>query len=63
MIMFDDKMKSEIIYILKNHSVIHAALFGSFARGEASEQSDIDLLVELPESKSLLDLVELKLDL
>lgn len=38
-------------------------VFGSFARGEQQRTSDIDLLVELPEGSSLLDLVSLKIDL
>jgi predicted nucleotidyltransferase len=33
------------------------------ARGEASEDSDVDLLVEFEGKKSLLDLIGLKLDL
>lgn len=36
---------------------------GSVVRGEATEDSDIDLLVEFEGRKSLLDLVGLKLDL
>lgn len=40
-----------------------AALFGSVARGEATEESDIDLLIEFEGRKSLLDLAGLKLEL
>lgn len=43
--------------------VIRASIFGSVARGESGPASDIDLLVELPKGKSLLDLVALKLQL
>jgi predicted nucleotidyltransferase len=32
---------------LRNRGVLHAALFGSVARGEAKPDSDIDILVEL----------------
>jgi predicted nucleotidyltransferase len=32
---------------LRAHGVIHAALFGSVARGEAGPKSDIDILIEL----------------
>ncbi|MCI0476419.1 MAG: nucleotidyltransferase family protein [Anaerolineales bacterium] len=46
--------------ILKQHDVKRAALFGSFARGEGTRHSDLDLLVEFKGSKSLLDLVALK---
>jgi predicted nucleotidyltransferase len=48
---------------LQKHDVIHAAIFGSFVRGEEKEDSDLDVLVELEEGKSLLDLVALKLEL
>ena len=40
-----------------------AALFGSIVRGEVTEESDIDLLVEFKGRKSLLDLAGLKIDL
>ena len=33
--------------------VSHAAVFGSLARGEASADSDIDVLVELDEDRSM----------
>ena len=38
-------------------------VFGSLARGEGGEDSDLDLLVTLREGRSLLDLVGLKQDL
>jgi uncharacterized protein len=38
-------------------------VFGSLARGEGREDSDLDLLVTLGEGRSLLDLVGLKQDL
>ena len=55
--------KSKIVKILRKHSVKRAGLFGSFARGEESEESDIDIVVEFEGRKSLLDLVSLKLEL
>lgn len=36
------------------------AVFGSVARGEATDDSDIDLLVEFEPGSSLLDLIELE---
>ena len=32
---------------LRQRGVLHAALFGSLARGEATPDSDIDLLIEI----------------
>lgn len=56
-------IKKKIIPILRRYGVKRAAVFGSLARGEAKKKSDIDILVDLPEDKSLLDLVGLKLEL
>ncbi len=57
------EIRDRIIDILRNHQVKRASLFGSVVRGEATEDSDIDLLVEFEGKKSLLDLIGLKLDL
>jgi len=53
----------KIVSILKRYDVKRASFFGSFARGEAREDSDIDILVELKEDKSLLDLIKLEMEL
>jgi predicted nucleotidyltransferase len=58
-----EKIRDEVINILKNHDVKRAAFFGSLARGEQTASSDIDILVEFKGKKSLLDLVELQLDI
>lgn len=52
-----------IIPILKKYDIIKASLFGSIVRGEATEESDIDVLVEFKKGRTLLDLVGLKLEL
>lgn len=39
--------RSEILNIAKRHGVISIRVFGSYARGEASEQSDIDFLIKV----------------
>jgi predicted nucleotidyltransferase len=49
--------------ILKQQGVKSAGLFGSFARGEATAKSDIDLLVDLGRGKTLFDLAGLKFTL
>lgn len=62
-IMAMEKLRRIIIPILKEHGVVKAGVFGSFARGEAKKGSDIDILVQFKGKKSLLDLVGLKLEL
>lgn len=49
--------------ILKKHGIIRASLFGSAARGEMNDNSDIDILVELPDSVHGYEYVSLKVDL
>lgn len=49
--------------ILQQNGIIRAAFFGSIVRGELTDESDIDILVEFEGHKSLLDLAGLKLDL
>jgi len=54
---------SRLADVCHNHAVTSVGVFGSMVRGEATEQSDIDLLVEFGERKSLLDLVKLEREL
>lgn len=57
-------IKKRVLPILKRHDVKRAAIFGSFARGEAKANSDVDLLIEYKsKDKSLFDLVDLKSEL
>ena len=58
-----EDIKCKIVPILKRYDVKRAALFGSFVRGEQREDSDIDILVEFKDGKSLLDLAGLKIEL
>jgi uncharacterized protein len=58
-----DEIKSIIIPILKKHNVVRSSLFGSFARGENNEYSDIDILIEFGGRKSLFDLIGLQNEL
>lgn len=43
--------KETIIEICKANDISYCALFGSYARGEAEENSDIDLLVRFSKPK------------
>ncbi len=55
--------REEILSIAAKHGARNVRIFGSVARGEAGENSDIDLLVELDQGRSLLDLAGLVVDL
>ncbi len=55
--------KEEVERIARQHGARNLRVFGSVARGEATEGSDLDLLVEMEPGRSLLDLVAIKQDL
>jgi putative addiction module component (TIGR02574 family) len=60
---FLQRYREEILEVASRHGAGNVRIFGSLARGEGSEASDLDLLVTLAEGRSLLDLVGLKQDL
>ncbi|MBM4273185.1 MAG: nucleotidyltransferase family protein [Deltaproteobacteria bacterium] len=55
--------RREILEIAAKHGAYNVRVFGSVARGEADEQSDVDVLVELEVGRSLMDLGGLLMDL
>jgi predicted nucleotidyltransferase len=55
--------REAIICLCAKHGARNVRVFGSVARGEADEQSDIDLLVDMEPGRSLLDLGGLLMDL
>ena len=58
-----EEIRQSILPLLRSRGVQRASLFGSFARGEAGPDSDLDILIEVGEDHSLLDIVGLRLDL
>ena len=46
--------KERIIEICRKNDISYCALFGSYARQEAQETSDVDLLIRFSKPKSLL---------
>jgi predicted nucleotidyltransferase len=61
--MATDQIVSQIKPILLKYGVTKSDLFGSYARGDFNDQSDIDLLVDVPDGTSLFDIIYLKNDL
>lgn len=62
------KNKNEKIFLkiaeeLKKHNPKKIAVFGSYARGEETSNSDIDIIVEFSNRKSLLELVGIEQEL
>ncbi len=55
-------MISKIERTLRERNVLKASIFGSYARGDANDNSDIDLLIE-PARKSLFEIAGIKMDL
>lgn len=49
--------KTEIERLASLHGARNVRVFGSVARGEDTSESDIDFLIDMEESSSLLDLV------
>ena len=55
--------REEILRIAAVHGAHNVRVFGSLARGEAGPESDLDILVKLDPSRSLLDIIAIKQDL
>jgi uncharacterized protein len=55
--------RAAILRLAQTHGATNLRVFGSVARAENREDSDVDLLVDFDKGKSLLDLIGFKLDL
>ncbi|MEX2162291.1 MAG: nucleotidyltransferase family protein [Anaerolineales bacterium] len=58
-----EKNRRRILEIATKHGARNVRVFGSVARGQATTDSDLDLLVELEPGRTLLDHAGLLLDL
>jgi predicted nucleotidyltransferase len=58
-----DEIKSKVSQIAKQYGVGKVYLFGSYARGEAGPESDIDICIEKGKIRTLLDLSGFSQDL
>ena len=55
--------REHIISIAARHGAKNIRVFGSIARGEASETSDVDFLIDLEPGRTLFDLIGFLQDL
>jgi len=55
--------RADILALAVKHGARNVRVFGSVARGDADEQSDIDFLVQMEPGRSFLDLGGLQYDL
>lgn len=55
--------REQILEVAARHGAHNVRVFGSVARGEADDDSDIDFLVELEPGRSLFDLAHIAIDL
>ncbi len=63
---YDELLQSkrdDILRIASHYGAYNVRIFGSVARGEADEQSDIDFLVNMEPGRSLFDMGGLLADL
>ena len=55
--------KASILKLAQQHGIKNIRLFGSMVRDEATNESDVDFLVDLEDGRDLFDLGELLMDL
>jgi len=55
-----EKICETIVRVLTQNDAERIAVFGSYARGEAGPESDIDILVRFGRTKSLLQIVRIE---
>lgn len=56
-------LQQKIIPFAKKNKISYVALFGSFARGEQTKKSDVDLVIRIKKSIGLFEFAGLQLDL
>jgi hypothetical protein len=57
------EIENRLVSILRNHDASRISVFGSYSRGEAGPESDLDVLVNFSTRKSLLSLVRIEREL
>lgn len=55
--------RGELLDVLRRHGVTNPEIFGSAARGDDGEDSDVDLLVDFPAGTDIIDIIGIKREL
>lgn len=58
-----NQIEQAVQTIAKKWNIKKAFLFGSYARGEATETSDVDLILDVPDGTTYIDLGEISNEL
>lgn len=58
-----EELREKVLAVLRRNDVKRAAFFGSIVRGEMTDESDVDILVEFAGRKRLMDLSGFKIEL
>lgn len=59
----DQKIHQTVKSTLGKYNLKSAAIFGSYARGEENENSDLDILISLKRDMNLLDIIGIEQEL
>lgn len=60
---FTEAIRDKIITILKKHGAKKISIFGSYVRGEATQESDLDIIVEFEQPLGLIKFVGIEFEL
>lgn len=55
--------RRELLDVLRGHGVTNPEVFGSAARGDDREGSDVDILVDFPPGTSIIDIIGIQHEL
>jgi len=55
--------RGELLDVLRRHGVTNPEIFGSAARGDDHEESDVDLLVDFAPGTSIIDIITIQHEL
>lgn len=61
--MIDENILKVLISTLRGHGATRIVIFGSYSRGEERPDSDLDIIVDFRDRKSLIDIIGIEQEL